>query len=70
VLVFAACPSKGLMKSIVIARKTARSSLFIVTSSFEVVLESILDLTKLDACPSEKVYKKIVYFILALPYLH
>jgi hypothetical protein len=46
------------MKSIVIVRKTARRSFFIVTSSFGVVLESVLDPDKLDARPSEKVYKK------------
>jgi hypothetical protein len=57
---FAACPSKGMMKSIVITQKIAKRSLFIFTSSFKLVLEFTLDFNPLDACPSQKVYKKMV----------
>jgi hypothetical protein len=60
VLVLPAYPSKGLVKSIVITKKIARRSLFMFTSSLGVVLEFTLDLNKLDACPSQKVYKKMV----------
>jgi hypothetical protein len=56
--VFAAYPSKGPVKSIVMPKKTARRSLFIFPSSFEVVLALTLDFSKLDACTSKKVYKK------------
>jgi hypothetical protein len=57
-LVFPAYPSKGLVKSIVIAKKTAKRNLFIFPSFFEVVLAFTLDFSKLDACTSKKVYKK------------
>jgi hypothetical protein len=56
--VFPAYPCQGLVKSIVITKKIAKRSLFIVLSYLEVVVAFTPDFNQLDACTSEKVYKK------------
>jgi hypothetical protein len=56
--VFAASPWQGMVKSIVIDKKIAKRSLFIVPSAFELIFAFTPDFSKLDACTSEKVYKK------------
>jgi hypothetical protein len=56
--VFPASPWQGMAKSIVIDKKIAKRSLFIVPSAFELIFAFTPDFSKLDACTSEKVYKK------------
>ena len=56
--VFPAYAWQRMVKSIVITKRMAKRSLFIFSSSIEVVFAFILDFTNLDACALKKVYKK------------